>query len=282
MGGPARGLNAAMPAFGEALSDQEIDRVIGYVRGFCASASWPSGNLNLPRALVTEKAFPENEAIVTTSALTRGADRIVTRLQYERRLGPRSQVEITVPITAVQWFDGWNRGLGDIDAGFTQVIAHSARRGSIVSGGVEMTFPTGKETEGLGARLLTIEPFGAFSQALPFNAFLHAQAGMTLPLNNQAALNDVFWRAAAGRTFVERRWGRAWSPIVELLGVRELEFGEPVLWDLVAELQLSLSRRQHVIASGGVRFPVSIRPRSPAVMASLQWEWSQGSVFSGW
>jgi hypothetical protein len=37
-----------------------------------------------------------------------------------------------------------------------------------------------------------------------------------------------------------------------------------------------------VMASCGVRLPLTLRSRSPAVMASLLWEWSQGSVFSGW
>ena len=69
-GGRRRGLDRNMPAFGEALSDADIDRVVAYVRGFCTSRAWPSGNLNLPRPLVTEKAFPENEAFVTTMVPT--------------------------------------------------------------------------------------------------------------------------------------------------------------------------------------------------------------------
>jgi hypothetical protein len=63
-GGPARGLDRRMPAFGEALSLEQIRHAIEYVRGFCRSRAWPHANLNLPRALVTDKAFPENEAIV--------------------------------------------------------------------------------------------------------------------------------------------------------------------------------------------------------------------------
>lgn len=282
LGGPARGLDPNMPAFGEALSDEEIDRVIAYVHGFCSNPSWPAGNLNLPRALVTEKAFPENEAFVTTAAPTRYTDRVETRFEYERRLGPRSQYEVAVPFNVVKWPGGWNRGLGDITFGLKHVVLQSAGHGSIVSGAVEMTFPTGKESEGLGNRLLTFEPFGVFTQSLPFNAFVHAQAGMALPLNLDAALNEVFWRAAAGKTFTEPRWGRAWSPMVEVLGARELEFGERTKWDVLPELQVTLSRRQHVMASAGVRLPLNLRTRSPAAMASLLWEWSQGGLFSGW
>jgi mono/diheme cytochrome c family protein len=282
LGGRGRGLDRNMPAFGEALSGTEIDRVVAYVRGFCASRRWPAGNLNLPRPLVTDKAFPDNEAFVTTSVPVGFTDRVDTRFEFERRLGPRSQYEVTVPFNVVRWPGGWNQGLGDINLGFKQVVVASARRGAIVSGGVDMTFPTGKETDGLGNRLVTMEPFGVYSQALPFNAFLHAQAGIDIPLNNQAALNEVFWRVAGGQTYTQARWGRAWSPIVELVGARDLEFGERIRWDLIPELHVTLSRRQHVMASGGVRLPLTIRTRNKTVIASLLWDWSQGSLFSGW
>ncbi len=34
-GGPVRGLDRMMPAYGGALSDEEIARVVDYARGFC-------------------------------------------------------------------------------------------------------------------------------------------------------------------------------------------------------------------------------------------------------
>ena len=282
LGGRARALDPVMPAFGEALSEDEIVRVVAYVRGFCPSKSWPDGNLNLPRPIATAKAFPENEVVFTMAVPSRDVYYVETQFEYERRLGPRSQYEVVVPLNATQLGGIWNSGLGDIGVGFKHVVFHSARRGSIVSGAVEMTFPTGKETLGLGNRLLTIEPFGTFSQSLPFDSFVHAQAGMEFPLNLGAALNEVFWRVAAGKTFTEPRQGRAWSPIVEVLAARELEFGEPVKWDLMPQLLVTLNRRQHLMASGGIRVPLSVRTRSPSIMAALLWEWTQGSVFAGW
>ncbi len=56
-----------MPAFGDALAGAEIELVIGHLRTFCTDDAWPRGELNLPRPLVTEKAFPENEAVASTS-----------------------------------------------------------------------------------------------------------------------------------------------------------------------------------------------------------------------
>src|SRR5215475_14408096 len=48
-GGPARGLDRTMPAFGDVLSNEDIESVVAYLRGFCANRSWPNGNFNLPR-----------------------------------------------------------------------------------------------------------------------------------------------------------------------------------------------------------------------------------------
>jgi mono/diheme cytochrome c family protein len=50
-GGPSRGLSQIMPAFGDLLTDEEINDVIVYMRGFCKNVHHdPLGELNLPRA----------------------------------------------------------------------------------------------------------------------------------------------------------------------------------------------------------------------------------------
>ena len=59
-GGPAVGLSSMMPAFGEALTAEQIRGFVALLRGFCGEPRWPHGNLNFPRPIFTEKAFPEN------------------------------------------------------------------------------------------------------------------------------------------------------------------------------------------------------------------------------
>jgi mono/diheme cytochrome c family protein len=282
VGGRARGLSANMPAFGAALSDADIRSVIDYVRRFCTSTAWPRGNLNLPRTLVTEKAFPDNEAFVTTSMPTAGVNRVETRFVYEHRLGARAQYEVAVPLRDVRFPTGWNHGLGDLSIGVKDVLVASARRGTIVAAGAEMTFPTGNETRGLGNRLVVLEPFGSVGQLLPLGAFVHAQAGVSLPLNLSTPNDEVFWRAAAGRSFVPARWGRVWTPMIELLGSRELEFEERARWDLLPELQVTLSRRRHIALGGGIRVPLNLRTRSGSAIVSLLWGYSEGGLFAGW
>lgn len=282
LGGTARALDRRMPAFGEALSDDEIERIVDHLRGFCTDPAWPPADLNLPRPLVTEKAFPENEAFVTTAVIP-DMDSIQTRFVYEHRLGARSQYEVVVPFN-LQYVSGrWNRGLGDIALGFKHVVFDSLGRGAILSAGSEVTFPTGKEAEGLGRRLTVFEPFGTFGQILSHDAFLHLQAGFEFPLNVDTADNEFYWRAAVGKTFTRGRWGRTWSPMVEVLGARELASDEPAQWALLPEIQVTLSRRQHVMVNGGVRFPLNAPAgRSPTVIMYLLWDWFDGGLFSGW
>lgn len=284
LGGPARALDRRMPAFGDALSDSEIKKIVDYLRAFCTNRAWPHGDLNLPRPLVTEKAFPENEALVTTGVALRLPDLIETRFIYERRVGPRSQYAVVVPFNVRPGvFGSSSHGLGDVAVAFKHAVFDSDTSGSIVSVGSEMTFPTGKEIEGLGRRLTVFEPFGTVSQRLPHDSFLHLNAGMEVPLNIPSAFPDVYWRASGGTSFVQAAGGRAWTPMVELLGIREVEFGARAAWDLLPEIAVSLSRRQHVLVNAGVRVPLNIRTsRSPTVMMHLLWDWSQGGLFSGW
>jgi mono/diheme cytochrome c family protein len=284
-GGPVRAFDRRMPAFRDALSEEQIDSILAYIRGMCAEPAWPRGELNLPRPLRTEKAFPENEAVLTTTVDSTGAGRIGNELVYERRIGARNQLEVKVPID-LQDTDGagWQRGLGDIAVGFKRAVAHSAARGSILSAGGEIVFPTGKENQGLGSGTTTFEPFLLYGQILPHDTFLHAHAGLELPADRDRASSEAFWRVAGGWTFAQDRGaGRAWSPMIELLGARDLESGAATRWDVVPQVQVTLNRRQHVMANVGVQLPVNDRSgRGTRLVVYLLWDWWDGGLFDGW
>jgi mono/diheme cytochrome c family protein len=283
-GGPVRAFSRRMPAFGAALSDAEIERVVEHVRGFCDDPAWPRGELNLPRALVTEKAYPENEALLTTS-IQKGAGREITNeFIYEHRFGKRNQFEVAVPLT-MQGNEGdrWLRGLGDVAVAAKRVLYHNLRAGSIVSAGGEIVLPTGKENDGLGNGVMVFEPFVSAGQILPRNAFVQAQAGLELPRHHDRAEDEAFWRAVVGTTFMQGTYGRSWTPMLEIAAVRELERGKRPEWDLLPQLQVSLSKRQHILVSGGVRIPVNQRDgRHPQVLTYLLWDWFDGGLRDGW
>lgn len=279
-GGTVRGFDRLMPAFGAALSADDLARAVAYVRTFCADDAWPRGELNLPRALVTTKAYPEDETVLTIVARD-GA--VTNTFVYERRFGPRNQLELTVPLAFSERSPGdWTGGIGDVALEFKRALAHSLRRGSIISAGAELVTPTGSTERGIGGGTTVVEPFVAVGQILRSDLFLQFQAGGELPIDRGRS-DEGFWRGVVGRTFTSGEFGRSWTPMVEFLGARELRSGESSHWDVLPQMQVTLNTRQHVMINAGVRIPFNNRrDRSAQAMVYLLWDWFDGGFLEGW
>jgi hypothetical protein len=279
-GGPVRAFSRLMPAFAEALTRDELERAVSHARSFCADETWPRGELNLPRALVTTKAFPEDEAVLTIAA---DGGAVTNKFVYERRIGARSQWELAVPLAFSERTPGdWTGGFGDLVFAFKHVVAHSLSTGSIVSASAELLVPTGSTERGIGAGTAAVEPFLALGQRLPAQIVLQVQAGGSIPFD-RAHADEAFWRAAIGKPFRQGEFGRLWAPMVEALGSRELISGAPTHWDLVPQVHVTLSTRQHIRANVGVRVPVNHRAgRSTQLLGYFLWEWFGGGLLEGW
>jgi mono/diheme cytochrome c family protein len=280
IGGPARAFSPLMPAFGEALTRQEIELAVAHARTLCDGPNWPRGELNLPRALVTTKAFPEDEAVLTVVA-AEGA--VTNKLVYERRIGPRSQFELIVPLAFSERTPGdWTGGLGDVGLAVKHVLMSDVGRGTIVSGAAEVVVPTGSTERGIGSGTTVAEPFVAIGQRLPANTFVQAQVGAAVPFDRDRP-DEAFWRAVVGRSFRQQEFGRLWAPMLEVLASRELIEGAPAHWDVLPQLHVTLSTRQHIRANLGVRIPVNDRAgRSTQVLGYFMWEWFGGGLLDGW
>lgn len=285
-GGPARAFSQSMPAFGEAFTEAQLQLILDYVRGFCDDKRWPRGELNLPRPLVTEKAFPEDEAVWLVDARTEGDGAILNRLYYEKRFGPRFMAEVILPFEsreAPRPDGGWSTGLGDVVVAGKYALLHDLDAGSIVSIAAEVKLPTGSADKGRGSGTTVFEPYVAWGQMLSDSAFLHFQGGAEISTDTDKAGNEAFWRAAVGNTWSQNKWGRSWTPMVEVLGALPLESGGTVGWDVVPQVQVSLSRRQHVLANLGVRLPLSEADERPVrLLFYVLWDWFDGGLFQGW
>ena len=279
-GGPARGFSPLMPAWGAALSLDEIGLAVSHIRTFCTDGRWARGELNLPRALVTGKAFPEDEAVVSVTARD---GNVISQFIYEKRFGAANQFEVIVPIASVDAAtSGRSTGVGDLALEFKRVLAHSLARGNIMSATAEVKLPTGSRDKGLGSGTAVFEPFLTFGQILPREAFIQAQVGVEIPFESGYD-KEAFWRVAVGKTFEQGQFGRTWSPIVELLAARPLTDGAGIEWDVVPQMQVSLNQRQHIRLNAGVRLPVNNRDhRSTSVIVYLLWDWFDGGFFDGW
>lgn len=284
-GGPARGFHRLMPAFGEVLSEPEQQAVLDYVRGFCSDPVWPRGNLNLPRPLVTEKAFVEDEVVLSTAVATRSPRNVDSQLVYEQRFLRRQMFEVKVPMSVAQ-VPGGDReaGIGDIALALKSMLVGNVRTGTALSVGAEVILPTGNEDKGFGKGAVIFEPFVAFGQLLPWKSFLQAQAGAEIPAKEAAGLeNEAFLRGVLGTTFTHGKFGRILTPMIEAIALREIASDAKTSLDLVPELQISLSTRHHVLACLGGTIPTTNREgRSPQVMAYLLWDWFDGGLLEGW
>ena len=285
-GGPARGFSPLMPPHGEAVPEAALRDAIAHVRTLCTDARWPRGELNFPRPLFTEKAFPEDEAVVTTRGNLEDDGFVESELVLEKRIGPRSQLELAGRGVAREESapgDGWAAGGGDLFVGAKHVLFHDLAPGSILSVGGELRIPTGDEDRGLGAGTFVGEPYLAFGQRLGENAFLQVQALAELPFDEDPAQPEAQLRAAFGWSVAQDRFGRTWSPMLEVIWTSVFDGPVHHEVDLVPQVQVTLSRRQHVRLDVGLRVPVDESGRRPTQLAAyLLWDWFDGGLLDGW
>jgi hypothetical protein len=273
-----------MPSFGEALTKQQIEDVVEYVRHFCRNPKWPRGELNLPRAMVTEKAYPEDEVVVSTGLNAQGTPGNTTHIIHEERFGMNNQVEVDVPITFEDQNHTWYGGVGDMTLGVKRVMFSSLRAGSIFSLQGSVLIPSGNRTRGFGSGTTTFETFAAYDQLFRTNTFVQTQLGADLPRHTQLAPQSIFFNTAVGQTLsADHGLGRAWAPMVEFLAARDLMDNAKTNWDLLPQMQVTISRRQHIRGDLGVRVPVNNTAGRPVqLMLYLLWDWQDGRLNEGW
>ncbi len=279
-GGPARGFSPLMAPLGGAYTEEELQLAVSHIRTFCTDQRWPRGELNLPRPLVTAKAFPEDEIVISTAGQS---GNITTKVHYERRFGALNMVEVVLPVSSAQSpSNGWSTSVGDIALEYKRTLAHNLERGNIFSLTGELVLPTGSERRGLGNGYAVFEPFATFGQLLPRDSFLQMQGGFAIPLEGGHD-DEVFWRAAVGKSFERPRFGRMWSPMLELLLARPLVRNAKTSWDVLPGMQVTLNARQHVRVAGGVRLPITDADvRKKSVIVYLLWDWYEGGFLQGW
>jgi mono/diheme cytochrome c family protein len=284
-GGPRRAFPRVMPAFDQALTDDEIDAVIGYLRTLCTDTRWVRGEFNFPRGLFTEKAFPEDEVIWTTAVDSGGPTNITSIFTFEKRFGPTGQLEVEVPFGLVDSGPGIGRnaGFGDIALGWKQNVFYDVDAGTIFSLFGEAVLPTGNERKGLGSGSMALEAHALFGQMLPDDFVLQGQLSAEFPLRTKLS-EEVGIRLNLQKTFAgDEGFGRAWTPAVEILGAQELASGAKTEWDVVPQLQVSLSTRQHVLFAAGARIPVTnTSGRTTQILAYLLWDWYDAPLFQAW
>jgi cytochrome c5 len=256
LGGAAFGLSLDMPAFGEAASPAQIRAVVRYARSLCGELGWPPGELNFPRAFLVEKAYPEDEVVLTDRA--RGQELI-----YERRFGRRFQMEASARTA----FDGQPNAFDGVTGALKYNVWYSLERRALASVGIEATPPLGRQD------LWEVEPFFAFGLA-PGNAAL-VQGEVVGTWDEGAGITGFSYRLGVGRKI-----GRV-VPMIEA-GWTVPAHGASAL-SVYPQMWIRLSRLGHVAGSFGAELPAAgPEPRHPRLIAFLLWDYGDAPLLRGW
>ena len=282
-GGPGVGLSSQMPGFEDSLSPEQIRGFVSHMRTFCAESRWPSGNLNFPRPILTEKAFPENEFLmlpVVSHRKENGGIPAETSFEwlsvYERRIGRRSMYEVGIPVVGRQTsalsipsagFVNTKSsavGFGDIELAFKYTLI--ASEPAILAAGIEAAIPVGSDSNGFGHGTVVWEPFLAMGTTLG-SWYFQAQTKYEIPVD----------RAKADRAFVYNLYlghDTSLAPDTWTLGV-ELN-GENHELAVTPQIRKGLTRTGALAAAVGVMIPVTEREeQTTRLVGYLLWEYTE-------
>ena len=254
-GGAAFGLSLDMPGFGDAATPEQIRAVVQYIRSLCGERAWPPGELNFPRTFFAEKAYPENEVVVTTHGNEQ-------EWLYERRFGPRFQIEASVRTI----FDSLSQAFGGATAAVKYNVWYSNTLRSIASVGIEASPDWGRQDA------WEVEPYVAFGTN-PTGVF-YVQGEFAASWEESQITGFPYALS------LSREVGR-FAPMVEIGGTIARLAGDESTLSIVPQLWFRLSRLGHVAGSVGVDFPMQ-EPRSPLLVAFLLWDYADAGLFRGW
>ncbi|HEV2395624.1 MAG TPA: cytochrome c [Candidatus Sulfotelmatobacter sp.] len=270
--------------FGEALSTNDIDDLVAYLRTLCKGKHWPRGELNLPRALITEKAYPEDEEVLSTSVNVNAAPGNTTHIIHEQRFGENNQIEVDAPLEFQNQNHTWYGGVGDTTLAIKRVMYSNLDSGSILSLQGGFLLPVGNRAHGIGTGTGTFETFAAFDQLFRTDTFVQTQFGADLPFKTSLAPQSLFFYSAIGQSIAANHGlGRLWTPMVEFLATRDLTTGASTEWDVVPEMQVTISHRQHIRADLGLQIPATnTAGRQTQIVFYILWDWQDGRLNEGW
>lgn len=279
-GGPFLGLSDVMPAFGDILDDAEIRAVVAYVRGFCTSSGYPIGDLNLPRPVFIEKAYPEDEAVLGLDYESACHGRAAGwETAVEKRLGARGQIEVAVPGAVFDVDEGPRvAGVGDVGVSYKHALVADQRWRSIVSGRVAVDVPTGNRRHGVGAGTFVVSPQLLSAHDLG-PLLLQTEIAAALPADTARADRAMIYGVA-----LQHRWGSYKKDVVTGVELQQTQALDDVGHDatvLGPTVYLPLSRRGHVAVGLGAQFPVAgTRPYDWLLGSFLLWDFADGPFWA--
>jgi hypothetical protein len=248
-GGPAVGLSSQMPAFGDTLSAEQVDAFVDHIRTFCRERGWPHGNMNFPRPIFSEKAFPENEFII--APIVSGTSDVEVAAIFERRLGRRAMWEVALPMAN----HGPHGTISRVELAMKYVLNTDAARTQITSVGMEVM---------LGRGTAVFEPYVA-AGTIWREVYLQGQAKIELPADRTKADRAFVYNLYAGRD--TSAMPTTWTFGVELNGDNDK-------LALTPQARKGLTKTGALAAAVGLRLPLNQRREQGTRLAGyVLWEY---------
>ncbi len=276
-GGPSLGFSDKMPAFGEALSEGDIDAVLAYVKTLGGEHNYPDGELNLFLPVRTKKAFPEDEWVWKQRYSSQEGDNSwKNTLEYEFRVGERFQgvLELTHEV------EGSHSDFGHFEPGFKYVLKHDLRSGYIFTLGGNLGVPlnSGAEWELL--------PYLAYGKILNEHWTFQGSSRLKLSLEDSDHSSAEF---AGIVHWVHTNWPRSFFPALEVVAEVPFERGvgpgrkSAVQFSALPQARIGLNKRGHVALNLGLEVPLNDRDRYDwRAYVYLIWDFADGGFFEGW
>ncbi|MEE4238964.1 MAG: cytochrome c [Anderseniella sp.] len=276
-GGPAMGFSEAMPAFGGALSEQDIDSVLSYIKTMGGAHDYPDGSLNLFLPVRTKKAFPEDEWVWKQRYTGQdGDDAWKNTLEYEFRIGERAQgiLELTHEVK------GNEEDFGHLEPGVKYVLLHDQQAGFILTSAAQVAIPLNSDAN------WEFLPYLAMGKILSEKWTLQSSARLKFDMEDSDEGSAEF---AGVVHYVHTDYGRAVFPGLELVAEVPFDRGdEPdradaVQFSIVPQARIGLNKRGNIALNAGVEWPLNDNDRYDwQVYLYLIWDFADGGFFEGW
>ena len=276
-GGPALGFSDRMPAFGETLSEADIDAVLSYVKTLGGEHDYPDGDLNLFLPVRTKKAFPEDEWVWKQRYTGEdGSNQWKNTLEYEFRVGERFQGVLEV---THETEDGHSK-FGHFEPGFKYVLNHDKNAGFIFTLGGNLGVPLNSSAE------WELLPYLAFGKILNDSWTLQGSSRLKMSMEEWDHGSAEF---AGIVHWTHSPWPRQIFPGLEVVAELPFERGSgparksAVQFSVLPQVRIGLSKRGHVAINAGLELPLNDSDRYDwRAYTYLIWDFADGGFFEGW
>jgi mono/diheme cytochrome c family protein len=276
-GGPALGFSEQMPAFGESLSEQDIENVLAYIKTLGGEHDYPDGSLNLFLPIRTKKAFPEDEWVWKQRFTGQdGDDAWKNTLEYEFRIGQRAQGILEVTHEK----EGSSSDFGHFEPGFKYVLKHDTRAGFILTGAAQVGIPLN------GGANWEFLPYLAFGKVLSDAWTLQGSGRLKFDLEDSDASSAEL---ASIVHWTHTPWPRNVFPGLELVAEVPFERGDgadrksAVQWAIVPQARIGLNKRGNIALNVGMEWPLNDTERYDwRAYVYFIWDFADGGLLEGW